>query len=239
MNATRSILWNRYPGDFTGDIGSVLALDARRWRELGAQFTPMPDNEGEEPGLAVGRIESGTEQLTFGVLDYSEEQTFLLVPASGSAKEQLANAVIKALLEAGAIVAADVMDDPSPFAVARALDERISALEQSVGESLAEAKPAAEPVAVDIVVVSTPRSSIQAEKRKLDLTKIRLLEKDRHLGTVKKFDPQEGKVYIEPADGSKIVFVKKDSLVGKNIKLSEGTPVEFRYSIARKDPQLG
>jgi cold shock CspA family protein len=211
-------------------------MDAQQWKELGAQFTPTPDGEGEEPGLAVGTLGSGSASIQFGILDYGEDQTFLLVPASGEAKEQLARRAVEALVEAGIVEPLDVLDEASPYALAGALDERITALEQSVGEALAEAQPAAEPVAVDIVVVSGERR-IPIETKRDHVSWQILGTKNRHFGTIKSFDRQSGKVYIEPADGSRRIFAKRDRVIGKAQQLAEGATVEFRYSIDREGCQ--
>lgn len=121
------ITWNHGVDHFDGNPTATVALDRARWEALGATFVEVDDGDDETPGLAVGEVDG----LGFGVLDYGEGETFLLVGgevAAGPVTDRL----LTALRHAGALEAdRDVVDvarvrRPDPTDELR---ERLAAME--------------------------------------------------------------------------------------------------------------
>ena len=83
-------------------------LNTDSWKNLGAKFTPFDDGGGEAPGLAVGTVQTVRGQQQFGILDYGEASTYLLIPATGAKAQTLSVVVISALVENKALAIADV-----------------------------------------------------------------------------------------------------------------------------------
>lgn len=111
MSAPGSITWHDSPAAFEGDIGVAVQLSANRWTELGASFASLDDREGGTFGLAGATIEVGDGPLTFGVLDYGDEITYLLVPARGERKEQFTTETVKALLDVGILAESEILPE--------------------------------------------------------------------------------------------------------------------------------
>lgn len=70
-----AITWHNGVDRFDANPTATVALDRARWEILGATFVEVDDGDDETPGLAVGEVDG----LEFGVLDYGEGETFLLV----------------------------------------------------------------------------------------------------------------------------------------------------------------
>jgi hypothetical protein len=70
-----SITWLSGVERFDANPTATVAVDRGRWETLGATFVEVDDGDDERPGLAAGQVGG----LDFGVLDYGEDETFLLV----------------------------------------------------------------------------------------------------------------------------------------------------------------
>lgn len=115
MTNPKSISWMVDPNGFRGEIGATVALDARRWREAGAEFTEIDDGDGETVGIARGRATTTRSgSIDFGVLDYGEPETFLLVATElGEVPDRTAE-VLDALREAGILGRERVLSEEHP-----------------------------------------------------------------------------------------------------------------------------
>jgi len=136
-----TITWLSGVERFDANPAATVALDRARWEALGATFVEVDDGDDETPGLAVGRVDG----LDFGVLDYGEGETYLLVPGSGLASQETV-AVLTALqghhvLDLGAdlidVAGAAPVDDPGALAARlAAVEHRLSMLDRPAQESL-------------------------------------------------------------------------------------------------------
>jgi hypothetical protein len=88
-----TLIWNPDATRFDGNPAATVALDRDAWQRLGATFTEIDDGDDETPGLAVGRV----NELPFGVLDYGEGETFLLVPSDAPSAAASAPILLDAL----------------------------------------------------------------------------------------------------------------------------------------------
>lgn len=111
MSAPGSITWHNSSVMFKGDIGVAVQLSANRWTELGASFTSLDDGESGVFGLAGATIETGDGELTFGVLDYGDEITYLLVPVGDERREHLTIETVKALLNLGILAKSEILPE--------------------------------------------------------------------------------------------------------------------------------
>jgi hypothetical protein len=98
------ITWHPGVDHFDANPTATVALDRARWEALGATFIEVDDGDDETPGLAVGQING----LDFGVLDYGDGETYLLVPEADDRSTLVSQEVVSALDDAGAL---DVNDD--------------------------------------------------------------------------------------------------------------------------------
>jgi S1 RNA binding domain len=119
MKTTLEITWLKAHEGFAGEIGASLALSRKRWQALGADFEAIEDGSGERPCLAVASIENAQGETRFGVLDYGEDITYLLVP-SVERRDALTASALSALQAVGWIVEEEVVDD------SRRRDEEVS-----------------------------------------------------------------------------------------------------------------
>lgn len=101
-----AITWHSGVDHFDANPTATVALDRARWETFGARFVEVDDGDDETPGLAVGQVDG----LDFGVLDYGETETFLLLSGevvAGPATVRL----LELLQEAGVLeVERDVTD---------------------------------------------------------------------------------------------------------------------------------
>jgi len=121
------ITWLPGAERFDGNPTATVALDRARWEALGATFVEVDDGDDETPGLAIGQVDG----LDFGVLDYGEGETYLLVHGPASAALEATKDLLPALVQAKAIEQADVVDTTTARAntTLEALDRRLAALE--------------------------------------------------------------------------------------------------------------
>lgn len=94
-----AIIWHPGVDRLDANPAATVALDRARWESLGATFAEADDGDGETPGLAVGQVNG----IDFGVLDYGEEETFLLVADEARAATSPIESLLQALRQAGAL----------------------------------------------------------------------------------------------------------------------------------------
>jgi CspA family cold shock protein len=220
----------KQPEEFAGDIAATMALGGEYWRDLDAPFASFDDGQGGTAELAAGTVEIPGGTVQFGVLDYGGGVTYLLAPATGAAKEKLADLALQGLAEAGALSLDDVMNEDNPYEEP-SLAERVSVLEQWAGEAMADAETSAVPVAVDVEVPAdypdvAPEYAPVGEPAEVEPFSV------RHIGTIKLLDFGKGYGVISPDGGGKEIFVPVTSVKDKYRQaLAEGAKVTFRYTI--------
>lgn len=231
---TELLSWETDPGEFRGDIGVLTRLDGAHWRGLGAQFCERDDGQGETPGLAAGRVHTSLGEISFGILDYGEDdETYLLAPAGGDERRRLTAEIIGGLEAAGALTVDDLEDEESSYRDVERLVERVTTLEQFVGESLTSAAHSAVPIATEVTVQTEP------EARPLEIGHKEHWGQGGHIGTLSGLQDGKDWALIHPEDGSgvvKVELVEVDSPLGK---LREGMKVKFRYGLVETDEEPG
>lgn len=134
----RLIRWLEDPS-FKGEIGASLLVNGGHWRSLGAEFHQADDGSGETPGLAIGSAETQIGTLEFGVLDYGQEVSYLLVPSSEQ-RAAMTQAILEALETAGMLsLKSDVLDDMSGPTEEPRLDNWMQNIEGMVVDAMAAA----------------------------------------------------------------------------------------------------
>ncbi|WP_445151734.1 hypothetical protein [Baekduia sp. Peel2402] len=179
-----TITWLSGVSHLDANPAATVALDRARWEALGATFVEVDDGDDETPGLAVGQVDG----IDFGVLDYGEGETYLLVPGSDLAPEMTV-AVLRGLEAHQALdVRADLVDVVGTTRVAAAdaglaarLDEverRLSILEHPAHEPIfgavaevAEMYPAASGGLIHNIA-RTPKEMVISGQLPLDLGRL-------------------------------------------------------------------
>jgi hypothetical protein len=138
------ITWLSGVTRFDANPTATVAVDRARWESLGATFVEVDDGDDETPGLAVGQVDG----LDFGVLDYGEGETYLLIAEPDAAAREHTLAVLGALEGAGVLAVDEEVVDvagaqrsiDAPQVVDRLarLESRIAMLEAAAGEAGAE-----------------------------------------------------------------------------------------------------
>jgi hypothetical protein len=127
------IRWNPGVDRFDANPAATVVLDRAAWERIGAVFVEHDDGDDERPGLAVGEIETDGGVVEFGVLDYGEPETFLLVSGRDRAAVDAARAVLSALQGAGVLDLTTQLSDFSagdgPALSRSLLEDRVSSLE--------------------------------------------------------------------------------------------------------------
>lgn len=229
---TELLNWSSDPGEFRGDIGVAVRLDGGQWRDLGARFHERDDGQGESPMLAVGNIQTSEGAVDFGVLDYGEGDTYLLVPATGDEIQKLTAVIAKGLEEAGVLsIDEDLEDEESSYRIEELKEEiigRLTALEQFAGEVLAKSQFSMVPVATHIIVSGDVNQPEQLPEK----TSENLVEAFSvlHTGTLKWLQ-DEDRAVISPEDGSDDVLVEVADVNLEAGDIPEGTKVSYRYGI--------
>jgi len=229
---TKQVRWREAPGEFRGEIGAVTRLDGEHWRRAGAHFERIDDAQGETPLLGVGAVRPGAEdEIEFGLLDYEEGGVYLLVPARGEERRALAQEVAKELEAAGLLsVAEDLAEERSSYLATRELSARVKALEQAVGEQLANATVhTVIPVATEVSPLGEETvEEISGEDQVEDPA-------EHHIGTVHWFNSGIG--VISPEDGPGHVYVDVGSLDA--LAEAKDGRVNFKYSVVSVDDVQG
>jgi hypothetical protein len=136
--STTAINWDTEAKMLGADPTATLSLDRSAWERLGAIFTEIDDGDGETPGLATATVQVAGVPVQFGVLDYSGDSTYLLVPGSDPERLSTTAALLEALQAAGALrIDTDLLDTaaatPPPT-----LEDRVAELERRLAETQSE-----------------------------------------------------------------------------------------------------
>jgi cold shock CspA family protein len=240
--SSRGPSWNLDAEKFTGDIGAALHASRDEWERFDAGFTEIDDELGGSAWIAAGSIDTAIGEIEFGVLDYGAETTYLLVPATGDEKRPLRTAIVEALVEAEIISSEKVLDERAPFADEdQDLARRVAALEQLMGETVAEAESTAIPVALDI---ETPARYPRLSPMTRILRYVPVLNRrrggrgtweeayshHRHFGTIESLNRDKGIGTIRPEGGGKKVMLKITDFHGRE-PVDVGKKITFKYGI--------
>jgi|GEM_PF-114689 len=218
------ISWNKKPENFVGDIAATIARDAEGWRQIGASFSTIDDPESGEVAVASARVQTAIGRVEFGILDYGDATTYMLVPATDEAKSPLVATVLDSLQQLDLLSSDEVLDERSPYEVQASLEARVTALEHWAGDELSEVR--AEPEGM--TRASTPGAAYrQFEKQTPGRQESRTRTRTR-TGTVKWFSDDKGYGFIKPDDGSKDIFVHHSAILGEGFRsLTEGAKVTY------------
>jgi hypothetical protein len=100
---TAALTWEPGQDTIDADIAATIAKDRAAWESAGATFTEVDDGDGERPGLATGTLGIDGRPAHFGVLDYGDETTHLLIPGTSTERQALTTRVIGELISAGVL----------------------------------------------------------------------------------------------------------------------------------------
>jgi hypothetical protein len=137
---TSTITWDPEAKMLGADPTATLALDRSAWERLGAIFTEVDDGDGATPGLATATAIVAGASLQFGVLDYTGDTTYLLVPETGLDRRSTVG-LLETLQAAGAIrLDTDLLDlaNGEPLIT---LEERVAQLERRLAQTQSELTP--------------------------------------------------------------------------------------------------
>jgi DNA-binding CsgD family transcriptional regulator len=148
---TDLIAWDDEPRELAADPAATLSVDRVRWEKAGANFASYVDDIGGSTAIATATTRGLGEEVLFGVLDYGETTSYLLVSGSYEEHGNSVDAVLQALIVEGAIAPADVLER-LPSALAAAVPEptttemeyKLAGLAQEVAELRAQATVAAD-----------------------------------------------------------------------------------------------
>jgi CspA family cold shock protein len=245
MSPSKPISWNKESEAFAGDIAATVGLSADRWRASGAVFATIDGGAGGATALASGLLETSIGAVEFGVLDYGEDTTYILVQSTGEKQILQTVAILEALEALGVISPSDLLDERSPYAERNSIEARIEALERWGGDEFVQVKDAPQAAKVRM-----PARKLRRRKS-LPTDEARTLKKrskapqgaNIHVGTVKWFSDDKGYGFITPDDGSKDVFVHHTAIIGEGFRsLTEGAKVSYespesdRQEIDERDP---
>lgn len=240
MTSPELISWSERPEDFAGDIAATVARDADDWQRTGATFSSIEDRDSGAVAVASALVQTEFGQVEFGVLDYGDDATYLLVPATGKDRDPLAAAILEALLQLEVLSPDDILDERSPREYRASLEARVTALERWAGMELQTTQDA--PDAIEGIVDSpaaVPQSLRAATGLRTEGRERATSEHETHrkvgtvTGTVKWFSDDKGYGFITPDDGSKDVFVHQSDIQGKRKKsLAVGAKVTFKTSVS-------
>jgi len=136
--STSAINWDTEAKMLGADPTATLALDRSEWEHLGAIFTEVDDGNGETPGLATATVRVAGTPVQFGVLDYSDEDTYLLVPGTDPERLTTTTALLETLQAAGALRIDTDLLDTATATPPRTLEDRVADLERRLAETESE-----------------------------------------------------------------------------------------------------
>ena len=113
MPNTMSISWTEPTDEFAGEIGTAVAVARKRWEELGAHFSELPDEGAGVAYIALGHAtveQVEPAELDFGVLDYDADVSYLLVPGDSPDTEGDVALLLEALLEGELLSVEDLIE---------------------------------------------------------------------------------------------------------------------------------
>ena len=142
---THLIVWDDEPREIAADPAATLMVDRVRWENAGASFASYVDDIGGSTAIATATTRGLGEEVLFGVLDYGETTSYLLVSGSYREHGNSVNAVLQALIVDGAIAPGDVLErlpsapaNASPEPTTTEMEYKLAGLAQEVAELQAQ-----------------------------------------------------------------------------------------------------
>jgi hypothetical protein len=137
---TTSLMWHHGRETASGSVAATVAMDRVTWEAAGASFTQVDDGDGERPWLAVGTVELEDEPAQFGVLDYGDESTHLIVGGPYDERPNLTARIVDDLLAAGAIPDESLVLEIIGLAKPASVDDKLDYLADIMETRLAETR---------------------------------------------------------------------------------------------------
>jgi cold shock CspA family protein len=200
------------PEKFKGQITATVAMDKEEWKARGALFATLDDGDGERVRLAAAMLDTKLGELEFGVLDYGEGTTYLLLadPALVEGPDPT-SVLLKTLTERGLLAPELILDERSAHEAETSLAARVAVLERRL-ETLGTPENPPDPL-------PEPR-------------------RQRHTGVVKWLDKEKGYGFIRPDDGSEDVYFHHSAVIDKGSTTSPAGDADVRSGPeVEKDPE--
>lgn len=216
MSDPNPVSWQEQPDEFRGDIGATVALDAKRWTAAGAAFSAIDDGDGETVGLARAKIATRSGDIDFGILDYGEQSTFILVAADAQRMAQQVRVVLETLTNVGVLAPDEVLDESSPSEESIDIANAPEIVDADV--SAPSVHPPTERKA------RKPRGRGRKQIRNYKIKRAKSLH-----GKIVSFDEATGFAVVRPADGSPEVAVHRSKIrATSKKKLKAGVRVNYK-----------
>jgi hypothetical protein len=137
---TAFLTWHPDKAAVSGSVAATVAMDRAAWEQAGATFTQVDDGDGECPWLAVGEVELDGEPTDFGILDYGEDTTHLIVGGPSEERSNLTAHIVDELLSAAVIPDESLVLEVIGLAQPASVDDKLDYVVDIMEARLAEAR---------------------------------------------------------------------------------------------------
>lgn len=201
----------------------------------------LADGDGERVLLAAATLYTRLGELGFGVLDYGEDTTYLLLPDPIREDVDPVPVLLEALTEHELLSPELILEGNSSYAEETSLAARVAVLERCVETLSAAVRPAEEiphryersavPGArLSRMPAVSPDPTPRGEEGRLPEP-----HRERRTGVVKWLDRRRGYGFITPDDGSEDVYFHHSVVIDKRAKSSFAEGTRVRWSDAEKE----
>jgi len=206
MSETKTISWNPHPDNFRGDIAATLAMTTGEWEEVGAKFSRLDEDDGDNVELASATLGIGGEQIPFGVLTYGEDSTYLLLDCQREEISAAVRLVLDRLIAFRMLSRDRILDHGFPAKSARRVNS------ENGGENPRAAR--------------RKRKALARTKKGLKGNRLGAAHAKNLKGKVVALDGNSGYVVVRPVDGSKEFAVPRHQIKSRaNKGLAVGSDV--------------